>query len=452
LFLDSLETNPSYWCRALKSGRYAATRVFKGSQDDQDRATLLLVTAILTPDEWVRCLHGSPGTLMRLYPLWAWGGESVIASFSCRIVREPEHTPSQEERLLALSILRSIEALYPQPDVSLVLSEEECPPAVLDLVASIMPDYIKPTFSLAVRSLTDGLAVGANCLGKGASRGRSTRRTVRFSPMPAALDSPYADDLAARWQPGEPPPRDFISSCRYFCRRPAKPTPKIPARETQEEPILLLESVRTSREEPFPIPHAGVFRRRSAWNRVAQVGLVAAAVVAFAFGLWFLRERLRSRDGLAGISKLVPESSDRSVPKVSRGFLAESRKPADSDAKRDQATPAGRQGGTAQDPEASMASGGEASESVVGTGGSQAKRSTTTAATATGPTSRMVATEKTAILREAPSSQNMMSDPSQRAKQDPNTSILRQSVGADRNGESQIKKLPRQVKDGGIEK
>ena len=215
-YLDSLGHNPAYWCRWLRSGRWALTRVLKGKPDDKGRSTLLFVTALLDPSEWVGALGADATPLLCCDQLWVWSGESVLSSVKLNVGEPDKPVPGDTQRARVLSMLALVESRHGKPNETIVTSEHQFSPEDVRLLAMLLPHTSKESFSYAVRSLSEGLPVTINCLAGNASHGASARRIIRWS-RGASYDPPvYTSAVAFFWKPGSPPPWKFVANCRAF--------------------------------------------------------------------------------------------------------------------------------------------------------------------------------------------------------------------------------------------
>lgn len=217
-YLASLDREPAYWSRALSSGRRAVTRVLPGPVDDQGRQSLRFVTAIIHAADWLRALAGEDAPLLRVERVWAWTGEARIAREEITVSKPPRVRPTAEQRERILSLLALIETFSNADNVTIALAPREMTPDELAMVIALLPHWYRPRFSYAVRSLSEALPVQLNYLAPPASRGKSRRKIMQWTPARGLGGAKYASGLAHFWTPGEAPPWQFVENCKAFGR------------------------------------------------------------------------------------------------------------------------------------------------------------------------------------------------------------------------------------------
>ena len=215
-YLDTLEINPAYWCRGLTSGRWAVTRVLKGTPDEKGRSTLLFVSALFDTVDWVRTLGADATPLLSQADLWAWDGQAALPPVKVRVGKLEAPRPDDAQRARVLSMLALVETRYEAVETTVAASELGFSPDDVRVFATLLPRDCKGTFSYAVRSLSDGLPVRLNCLARNASRGNAMRKITRWAPHVAYDEPTYTAALTFFWKPGQPPPWGFVANCRSF--------------------------------------------------------------------------------------------------------------------------------------------------------------------------------------------------------------------------------------------
>ncbi len=279
-YLDSLELKPAYWCRCLGSKRWAITRVQKGATDDQGRSTLLFVSALLEPDDWVDKLGADSTPLLEASPIWAWNGEPVLEPVKIALGNRESSTPNSAQRARVLSMLALVEARHGGPNETIVATEFEFSPDDVRLLATLLPRACKASFSWAVRSLSEGLPVVVNSLSGNASRGSATRRITRWSRSVSYDQPTYTAALAFFWKPGHPPPWEFVANCQSF------------GQETWGQATPPTAVTRMSPQAPTARDRRSRLRGRPLWKRwyVGLAAILLAVVAATAVSVIQLRE------------------------------------------------------------------------------------------------------------------------------------------------------------------
>ena len=219
-YLDSLSTEPSFWSRPLPSGRRALTRVLRGEPDDQGRATLLFVTVLLSNDAWVNSLACDDTLLLTNNRLWEWDGAPDLRPLGVKVGEIAPPTLSAQEKDRILSLLGAVERESDHPTTTIVGGAGTLVARDIALLVALLPHDFKPHFSYAVRSLSDGLPVHVNGLAECASRGKSRRKVVRWSPNMKSDPRQYTAALSYFWGAGADPPWTFVANCKSFGQVP----------------------------------------------------------------------------------------------------------------------------------------------------------------------------------------------------------------------------------------
>lgn len=219
-YLDSLPNEPSYWSRPLPSGRRAITRVLRGAPDDQGRATLLFVTVLLSNDTWVNSLACDDTQLLTNSSIWEWDGAPDLAQLRVKVGKTALPTLNAQEKDRVLSLLGAVERESDHPTTTIVGADGTLVARDIALLVALLPHDYKPQFSYAVRSLSDGLPVHVNGLAECASRGKSRRKVVRWSPDMKSDPREYTAALSYFWRAGTDPPWTFVANCKSFGQVP----------------------------------------------------------------------------------------------------------------------------------------------------------------------------------------------------------------------------------------
>lgn len=234
-YLQSLASEPAYWSRPLRSGKRAVTRVLAGEPDENGRATLLLVSAVVTTADWVEMLRADCGALLAVSDLWKWTGANLLQPVPIRVESAARPVAGGQVRERVLELLAAVENSGVESRNGIVTTETECPPESVPFFARMLPTDAKAAVSYAVRSLSDGMSVTVNCLAAGVASNRLRRLSVgdgkRFDPTKV----PYTAALAHFWTAGAEPPWTFVENCGTFgqarnhdvTRKSPGPTPPI---------------------------------------------------------------------------------------------------------------------------------------------------------------------------------------------------------------------------------
>jgi len=215
-YLATLKSTPAYWSRQLSSGRRAITRVLAGPADDKGRQSLLFITVVVHTNDWLRSLNGEDAPLLGVHQVWSWKGEQRLPREEIRVSKPARVRPSPDQQQRILSLLGLIESLSDSENSSIVLEERDLTTDELAMVCALLPVWYRPRFSYAVRSLSESLPVQLNYLAPPASRGKSRRKIVRWTPSRGLVGAKYASGLSHFWTPGESPPWQFVENCKAF--------------------------------------------------------------------------------------------------------------------------------------------------------------------------------------------------------------------------------------------
>jgi hypothetical protein len=237
-YLSSLAESPAWWSRSLPSGRRAITRALPGAPDDKGRSTLLLSSVLVDAAVWAREICGVESTLMRANELWAWNGEVEPAPLALETPGRRHRKPIASERRNALSLLGLIEEVSEDDSATVIIEPQDAEHAPLELVAELMPYPARPSMSMALRSLSDGLPVLVNVPAAAASRGKSRRRLHRWRPGMEAGGRQYTQALRQFWREGADVPDLFIRNAAAFGRLPVTPSLMASVAESHNEDTL----------------------------------------------------------------------------------------------------------------------------------------------------------------------------------------------------------------------
>jgi len=214
-YLDSLQTYPAYISRPLHSGKWAVTRVFQGKPDDRNRTTLLFISAVITIDDWLYSLKCDVNRLLNYPSLWQWNGEKKLEPVEITVGGERE-TASPDIRSKVVSLLGAVEKYQPEENTTIIVRTSDFDVNILRWLNMVLPESSKQTFSCAVRSLNDGLALVLVSMAKEGSVGNSKRRIINWTTTSTVENCPYTESIAQFWEPEGQPPWRFIDSCKSF--------------------------------------------------------------------------------------------------------------------------------------------------------------------------------------------------------------------------------------------
>jgi len=214
-YMNSLKTDPAYISRALRSGKWAVTRVFQGKPDEHNRTTLLFVSAVIASEDWVNSLKCDVNKLLYYGDLWQWDGKEKLEPIEVAIGGERE-AADREIRSRVLCLVAALEKYSSDKNTTIVVRAADFDVEVLRVLNMVLPLKAKQTFSCAARSLNDGLPFSVISMAKEGSLGNSKRRTINWTPTSTADDCVYTESLAGFWPPGAEPPWQFIDRCRSF--------------------------------------------------------------------------------------------------------------------------------------------------------------------------------------------------------------------------------------------
>jgi len=217
-YLESLVDTPAYWSRRLTSGRRAISRVLPGPTDEQGRQSLRFVTVLLHANDWLTALNGEDAPLLRVARIWSWSGQPQLKREEVSVAKPSQVKPTADQRQRILSLLGHIETMSDSTTSTIVVEPQDITVEELNMVVALLPLWYRPQFSYAVRSLSENLPVLVNYVAPAASRGKSRRKIVRWSPTSSLISAKYASGLAHFWPQGEPPPWEFVNNCKAFGR------------------------------------------------------------------------------------------------------------------------------------------------------------------------------------------------------------------------------------------
>lgn len=211
-FLKSLARTPAYFTRLLAGGRRGLTRVFEGKPDDNNRPTLLLITAIVSQPDWDAQLCGDVGLLLDAGDLWKWDGTAAIAPMDLLPPPPLRAVPKKSvSRLLAL--ISEIERAYASRR-GVMVSQEDYSLADLRAIEMLVPPPARRQVTTAYRGLSVQLPVSVNCL---ATEAPLQGRTVFRPQGTSAGMSPYAATLlSGGLGTSGVVPIEWIAECRTF--------------------------------------------------------------------------------------------------------------------------------------------------------------------------------------------------------------------------------------------
>ncbi len=253
-YLASLKQTPAYWSRQLSSGRRAITRVLPGPHDDQGRQSLRFITAVLFVEDWLNALSGEDTPLLQNEIVWSWGGQTRLPQISVEVAKPPRVKPAPEQRARVLSLLGLIETISDSPSTTVVVEEGDLSLDELRMVLALLPVWYRPQFFYAVRGLSESLPVQLNYLARGASRGKSRRKIIRWTTGMSHAGAKYASGLAHFWKAGESPPWEFVSNCRAFGRLlPTYVGTDVPSGTVAAQPTVAVTSHRKRARTRIPV-------------------------------------------------------------------------------------------------------------------------------------------------------------------------------------------------------
>ena len=180
-YLASLANSPAHISRPLGSSRRAITRVLPGKPDDQERSTLLLVSAIIDNASWLGVLNGNVLPLLATSSLWTWDETADLSPVNVPLQspQPPALTPATVEA--ALAVLAELERAAASGG-RIILKEQEAGADVVRAVEMLIPDGAKPAFSCAARSLSAKLDVQLNCVAREVGVGRTLPSAKVYTP------------------------------------------------------------------------------------------------------------------------------------------------------------------------------------------------------------------------------------------------------------------------------
>jgi len=212
-YLSTLQTNPAFISRPLRSDKWAVTRVFQGELDDRNRITLLFISAVITIDDWLYSLKCDVNKLLDCPSLWQWNGEEKLSTFEMTI-KDSREAPSPEIRQKVLSLLSAVEKYALQKNTTIVVKASDFDAEAFRWLNRVLPVSSKRVFSCVSRSLNDGLPFTLISMAEEGTFGNSRRTTIKWTPASIVENCPYTASLRQFWQVGSEPPFKFINSCK----------------------------------------------------------------------------------------------------------------------------------------------------------------------------------------------------------------------------------------------
>jgi hypothetical protein len=206
--MESLRRDPCMMGRQLPSGRLAISRLLPGGRDDFGRATVEVVTIILTPSEWAKCVLDL-GRLASDHAAWASirahadrGMELTAASVAQRVMQRPSANTIDALELARETggvawiagqpalIVATLHALTPADAmaVSWGIGLLAVPPSVelCSMRSGIVPSSSRPLVAIDPVAAGARTAVGARSIAAAASEDRIGRlaalRDVHLEP------------------------------------------------------------------------------------------------------------------------------------------------------------------------------------------------------------------------------------------------------------------------------
>ena len=168
-YLDSLATRPAFVCRALDYKTFAVTRVLPGGPDDNGRATLLLVSAVLDTHEWICTLGGDPGALLSQDQLWQWAGQQTLSTVFSTPHRLTEPALDGSAAKQVATLLSVIERAIASGQRVVVPNAPGEADQVFRATLMLLPDQVKDLVSSAYRALNPEMPVDFSWLAEGVS-------------------------------------------------------------------------------------------------------------------------------------------------------------------------------------------------------------------------------------------------------------------------------------------
>jgi hypothetical protein len=188
-FLKSLRKQPAWFTRSLRGGRRGLTRVLEGSPDDNDRPTLLMITAVVSQQEWDAELCGDLALLLNDAACWAWEGEQQLGTLERTYDLPCEEIPRKAVPKL-LALISELEQKWAARQPILV-SIGDYPADEISKLEMLIPAAVRGQFSSGCRSLSPSLAVSVNAMAA-----ESDAPKVTYRPQHGAALSKYAQFLA----------------------------------------------------------------------------------------------------------------------------------------------------------------------------------------------------------------------------------------------------------------
>ena len=158
-YLESLTANPAYICRALDENTFTLTRVLPGAPDDNGRATLLLVSAILDTHEWICTLGGDPVALLARDELWAWTGQQTLMPVFLSPPKPMQLTLDGTAAKQVAILLSVIERAIASGKRVVIPHSPAATDEIFRATMMLLPDQVKELVSSAYRALNPEMHV-----------------------------------------------------------------------------------------------------------------------------------------------------------------------------------------------------------------------------------------------------------------------------------------------------
>ena len=168
-YIISLKDHPAFVVRKLRSGRWAFTRVFQGSDDEYGRVTLMFHTVLLDQTDWLDSLGCDIQPLLDHPMLWQ-NTESTEISVKLDNSPLPQNIQQKVRSLLDKATMATSTVL---------VDESACSLQTIRWAHRMMLDEEKESFSYGYRVLSDAMNVSLLCLAHQALRASTPGRGQR---------------------------------------------------------------------------------------------------------------------------------------------------------------------------------------------------------------------------------------------------------------------------------
>jgi hypothetical protein len=212
-FARGLGRHPAYFTRLLAGNRRGLTRVLEGNPDDNNRPTLMLVTAIVSQHDWDSLLWGDVKRLLDTPALWAWDGQANLPPLEL----EPPLPSQSVARRAVPKLLALVSELERQMAgrSGVVVSADDFNLGDLRAIEMLIPPVARRGFTSAYRSLSPRLQVTLNCIAAESGGEPTFRYQAGAVPL-----SPYAQFLSASDLDRGVIPMDKVAAYRGFAMSP----------------------------------------------------------------------------------------------------------------------------------------------------------------------------------------------------------------------------------------